>query len=124
MALKVQETQVDAVRGETNVWELDASIPLSAASDKVWFTAKHRKTDADADAVLKYGLGVPGLSGILITDEAAGVFRVTSPIADLAAVTERALVYDVKVRIAATGVVQTVATGTILLVDGVNKDAA
>lgn len=124
MALQIQETQVDAVKGETNIWDLDASIPIDASSDKIWFTAKHSKEDPDSDAVLAYGLNAAPLSGITVTSEPDGKFRVTSLPADLAAVSARALVYDVKVKPAATSAVQTVACGTILLVEGVNKDAA
>lgn len=124
MTLQVQETAVDAVKGETNIWDLDATIAIEPSQDKIWFTMKHRKGDADADAVVQYGLNVAGLSGIAVTDGPAGQFRVTSPPADLADVLERALVYDVKVKVTGTSVVQTVATGPAYLVESVNKDAA
>jgi hypothetical protein len=123
MALKVVTTRIDGVKGETNIWDLDASIALVAADDTIWFTAKHKKADTDADAVLKLGNKAP-LSGVAITNEALGQFRVTSGPADLAAVGEEALVYDVKVKFQANGVIQTVASGVLYLVESVNKDAA
>lgn len=123
MTLEVLETPVDAVKGETNIWDLDATVAVDAAQDKIWFTAKYRKSDPDADAVLQYGLNVAGLSGIVVTDGAAGQFRVTSPKADLEAVEGRALVYDCKLHVQATGIIQTIATGLLYLVESVNKDA-
>lgn len=123
MALKIVEAQVDAVKGETNIWDLDASIPIDPLTDQIWFTAKDRKSDLDSDAVLQYGLNVPGLSGIVVVDEDTGQFRVTSPEADLGGVSNRALMFDVKIKVAGTGVIQTVVTGTILLVENVNHDA-
>jgi hypothetical protein len=119
MTLLMQETNIDAVKGESNVWDLDATIPLDT-NDSIWFTAKHRKGDADADAVL--ALTKAG-GGITITDEGTGKFRVTSAPSDLVAVAERALVYDVKIKVAATGLIQTVAAGVLYLIDSVNKDA-
>lgn len=123
MALKVQATQIDGVKGETNIWDIDATIALTAGSDKIWFTAKNRKSDLDSEAVLQYGLNVAGLTGIVVTDEAQGKFRVTSPAADTDDAA-RALVYDVKVKVAAASVLQTVASGTLLLAEATNKDAA
>ncbi len=122
MSLKVRSTQIDGVKGETNIWDLDASVALDSGNDKIWFTAKDKKSDPDADAVLKYGLNVAGLSGIAVTNDAEGRFRVTSPPADTAD-GPRALVYDVKVKISAASVLQTVASGTLLLAEATNKDA-
>jgi len=122
MALKVQTTQIDGVKGETNIWDIDATVAIDPGNDKIWFTAKRKKSDADADAVLKYGVNVAGLAGIVVTDGALGKFRVTSPKADTSSA-PRALVYDVKVKIAAASVLQTVASGTLLLAEATNKDA-
>jgi hypothetical protein len=122
MALKVQTTQIDGVKGETNIWDIDATVAIDPANDKIWFTAKNKKSDADSEAVLKYGANVAGLSGITVTDGALGEFRVTSPGIDTI-LAPRALVYDVKVKIAAASVLQTVASGTLLLAEATNKDA-
>lgn len=121
MALKIQDTQIDGVKGETNIWDLDASIALEAG-DKIWFTAKNKKSDTDADAVIKLGYNVAGLSGITILDLTEGRFRVTAP-ASATASAGRALVYDVKVKQVAASVLQTVASGTLLLAEATNKDA-
>lgn len=122
MALKVLSTQIDGVKGETNIWDIDSTVALDPVNDKAWFTAKNKKSDPDADAVLRYGLNVPGISGIVVTDGPEGRFRVTSPSADTVGAS-RALVYDVKVKIAAASVLQTVASGTLLLAEATNKDA-
>jgi hypothetical protein len=122
LTLKVQDTQIDGVKGETNIWDLDVSIALEAG-DKIWFTAKNKKADTDADAVIKLGYNVAGLSGITITDLATGKFRVTAPAASTVSA-GRALVYDVKVKQVASSVLQTVASGTLLLAEATNKDAA
>lgn len=123
MALAVLETAVDAVKGETNVWDLDATVAIDASNDQIWFTAKRKKADTDADAVLQLGLNVVGLTGVTVTDEPSGQFRVTSDPADLAAFDGRALVYDCKLKIDATGIIQTIAMGPMFLVEPVNKDA-
>lgn len=123
MALKIEQTKIDAVKGESNVWDLDASIPIDAAQDKIWFTAKNKKSDLDADAVLKYGLNVPGLAGVTVLNASAGQFRVTSPQADTGTLTVRALVYDVKVKVASSNTLQTVASGSVYLAEATNKDA-
>lgn len=124
MAIEVQDTTIDAVKGEVNQYDLDANIALVAGSDQIWFTVKKQKSDTDASAVVKKGLNVPLLSGITVTSEPNGTFRVTLDRADLLNVTERALLYDCKVKVAASGVIQTVTSGVMLLADSINKDAA
>lgn len=120
----VQDTQLDAFKGETNLYDFDANVALVAVSDQIWFTLKHTKSDLDSAAVVIKGLNVPGKSGILVTSEPLGTFRVTISPADLSAIKERALLYDCKVKKAATGVIQTVTSGVMLLADAVNLDAA
>jgi hypothetical protein len=123
MSFVVFDTQLDAVKGESNVFDLDANIVLVAAQDKFWFSLKTAK-DADVFIVQKTeNVGV-GDGGIVVTSEANGQFTVTLDADDLADVEERALVWDCKVKVASTGVIQTVASGTMLLADAVNTTAS
>jgi hypothetical protein len=96
-------TRIDADRGDVNLYDLDANIALDGAQDKIWFTAKRRRADADGDAVVSLGLNVVGLSGIVMTDAPNGKFQVQIPKTALVGVEDFALYYDVQIEDASQG---------------------
>ncbi len=122
MTLDILDTPIDAVKGETNIFDFDANVSLDS-SDAIWFTAKERKSDLDADAVIALGRNAGILTGITLTDASLGKFRVEIPAAATDGLPDRALVYDCKVKILATSVIQTVTSGVMYLADSVNHDA-
>jgi hypothetical protein len=108
-------TKIEADRGDTNLYDLDANIALDAVSDKVWFTAKRRLLDADADAVFRLGLNVAGLSGITVVDAPTGKFQIVVPKEVLASVEDRALMYDCQIYDASQNAYFTVQSGVMVL---------
>lgn len=108
--------------GESNVFEIDLNTDLDTG-DEVWFMAKYSRSDADADAVItKTRSG----GGIVDVDTATGVCQVKSTKAESENLTGRALVYDAKVKKVdqTPNLVQTVATGVIILLHPVNVGAS
>lgn len=100
------------VKGEDNFFDIDLSADLDAA-DEIWFTAKYRKSDVDADAALSLTRG----SGIIDVDTAAGKAQIKVTRAQATGLQGRALVYDVKVRKADVDQVTTVVTGVIRMIE-------
>lgn len=116
------ESVLTAVLDDANVWQIDLDSAIAAASDKVWFTIKRKFTDADVDAVRKYGLNVGGgLTGITAVSDPLGQVNVTSPAGDLpGTLTDKVLVFDVQVQRSGS-VVTTVARGHIRLLRGATQ---
>lgn len=105
--------------GDDNLFSLDANVALNAAQDKIWFTAKHRQSDADVAAAFQKGLNVAGLSGIVVTDAPNGLFQVSIPAADTLGLTVEALMYDVQIYRQATLRRTTLVRGVLRCVKGV-----
>lgn len=113
--MSLVETNLECIRGDDNVYDIDLSVALVAASDQIWFSAKRRRSDLDTAAVIKKGLNVTGLSGIVVTSEANGQFQVTLVPADTDALVDQALLYDVQLKKSGDAKVRTVARGLLLL---------
>lgn len=94
----IVDTVLDADRGDTNVFDIDLNVPIDALNDKVWFTIKRTFEDLDADAVLKKGLNVAGLTGIVVTDAPNGKVQVTCDEGELKGVVQRVLLFDVQIK--------------------------
>lgn len=108
--------------GDDNVYEFDVPIPLIAATDKFWFTAKRKYSDADSAALIKKGKNVAGgLTGIVVTDEPGGKFQVQIDAADTASLTDESLLYDVKVKPTSSAKAQQVQRGVMRLRKTVTK---
>lgn len=118
-------TQISADRGDTNVYDLDATIAIDGAADKIWFTCKRRLSEADADAVVRLGLNVAGIpTGIVVTDAPLGKFQIQIPKAALKSVEDSALLWDCQFFDASVGGGEgefTVASGTMRLTGEVTK---
>jgi hypothetical protein len=120
-----QITILDAVKGETTLLNLGSiSITVVGGADKVWFTAKKHKTDLDSAAAFQKGMNVPGLSGITLLTNPQ-ILQVTINPADIpVTLIDRALIFDMKIKQVSTGVIDTVVSGVLYLVDAVNQTAA
>ena len=105
--------------GDDNLFDLDANVALNAAQDKIWFTAKHRQSDADVAAAFQKGFNVAGLTGITIVDAPTGTFQVSIPAADTLNLDVEALMYDVQIYRQATLRRTTLLRGVLRCVKGV-----
>lgn len=94
----IVDVVLDADRGDTNVFDLDLNVALDAVNDKVWFTIKRDLEDTDVSAVVRKGLNVVGLAGIVATDPPAGKVQITCAEAELKTVTQRVLLFDAQVK--------------------------
>jgi hypothetical protein len=113
---------ITADLGDDNVFALDANVAIDAEADQIWFTAKHSFADADEDAVVRKGLNVVGLSGIVVTDEATGTFDVTVTAEEVPdSLSVEALLYDCQLHRAATNRTHTVQEGVIRLKKNVTQ---
>ena len=113
---------IEIVVGESNVFEVDLSTDLDPG-DEVWFTAKYRRSDSDAQAAItKTRTG----GGIVDVDGVAGICQVKLLPADTDDLTGRALLYDVKVKKVDQNpdLVQTVNTGVAIILRPVNNNAS
>jgi len=116
-------TKIEADRGDTNVYDLDVSVPVDAVADKVWFTCKRRYSDSDVDAVVKKGLNVAGLSGIVVTDGPNGKFQVQIGRSELESVEDFALLYDCQFYDASQNAYFTVQSGSMVLSGQVTRSS-
>ena len=115
-------TNLELIVGESNIFEIDINTDLDPG-DEVYFTAKYRRTDSDANAAI---LKKRSAGGIVDTDAPQGKCQVQIVRADTLSLTGRALIYDVKVeKVDSTpDLLQTVGKGVIRLIYPVNADAA
>jgi len=113
-------TRIEIVKDEDNLVDIDLAVDLDPA-DEVWFTAKYERSDTDANAAIAKKRST---AGIVDVDAPTGKCQVKILRTDADDLTGRALVFDVKLRKADQSTVQTVGTGVVILVDGVNKNAA
>jgi len=105
---------ITADKGFDNVFEFEVPIALVSGSDKFWFTAKHRYSDADADAVIKKGLNTSFGNQIAVTSAGPpGKFQVLLDEADTANLEVDSLLYDVKVQPQSSGRGQQVQRGVM-----------
>lgn len=107
------------IKNEDNFFDIDLTSDIDA-SDELWFTAKYRKSDTDAEAALLLTRG----AGISDVDPNTGKAQVRVTAAQASLLVGRGLIYDVKVKKADTGQVTTVTAGTIRLVDSTNTTAS
>lgn len=117
--MTVPVVDLELHKSEDNFFDIDVTSDLDAG-DMVWFTAKYRKSDTDAEAALQLTRG----AGITDVDPATGKCQVKVTKAQSAPLEGRGLLYTVKVRKADVGQVTTVVTGTIRLVDAINTGAS
>lgn len=98
----------DTIDLEVPILRDDVAVDLTGAD--IWFTAKRRLTDADADAVAQKSIG----SGIVVVGDAAdGTVLVTLDPADTDSLTKQTvLTCDIQL-VEADGRVTTVASGTL-----------
>lgn len=108
-------TTITADIGADNVFEIDLPIAIVEASDKIWFTAKRHFSEADGSAVIRKGKNVAGLTGISVTDAPNGKFQVQVDAADTSALTDEALMYDVKVKPQSSNKAQQIQRGVLRL---------
>jgi hypothetical protein len=109
-------TNLECERGDTNFFDVDLDVAIASPStDKVWFYAKRRRADDDTDAVIKKGLNVGVLVGIVVTDAPLGKVRVTLLPADTENLADKSLLYDVQFKAASDASVRTVARGLLML---------
>lgn len=117
----MQESVLRGYLGDQNVWEVDASVPVDAATTKVWFTLKRSSADEDAEAVKQYGANVSGLTGVNFTVPAEGKFQIVSPPGDLpVTMLDRALLFDCQIQLAGEQE-RTIARGHITLSQGITR---
>lgn len=103
-------------RGDTHVFDLTilnaAGTAMNLTGATVRFTAKNNLSDADGSAVITK---ISPSSGIVVTDAAGGLARLTLLPADTSSITqERVLYYDVQVT-DGSSVVTTVLEGTLAI---------
>lgn len=113
-------TTLVADRNAANVFQFDANIPIDAAQDRIHFALKQHLEDADPP-LLEKGLNTAPNAGIVVTDPAAGIFQVTVEDGDLDAITDASLLYDVRVRVAASAKSFVVTKGVMRISGGVGK---
>lgn len=110
--MNVARVDLELVKNEENFFDIDLTTDIDPA-DQIWFTAKYRKSDTDAEAALSLIRG----SGVIDVDTAQGQAQIKVTRVQSATLEGRALVYDVKVRKADTDQVTTVATGVIRMIE-------
>lgn len=120
MTLVIPTQNFEIIKGDHNLLAVDLNVDLDP-TDEVWFTAKYSKSDLDSEAVITKQRS---LGGIVDVEPTTGRCQVKVLPADTDDLVGRGLVYDVKVKKADVDTVQTAATGTIVMVESVNKDAA
>jgi len=108
-------SQIDAVKGEDNIFNGDATVALDPTA-QIWFTAKRRKSDPDSAIVIS-----KGPTGVTVSDAPNGIYQITLTPADTANLTDRALVYDIKLKQPPGPAIQTLISGVLLLVDTVKQ---
>ena len=115
--MTLMETTLECERGDTNLFDVDLDVAIASPStDKIWFFAKRRRSDLDADAVIKKGLNADGgLTGIVVTNAGLGQVRVTLAPGDTDDLADQALLYDVQYKAASDNNIRTVARGVMLL---------
>jgi hypothetical protein len=101
-------------RGDTIIFDAAISqegIALSLTGYSIWFTAKPNIANNDvASGVIQKTIG----SGIVITDAAKGLIRITIAPADTSQITaDTTYQCDIQIKNTATGEVSTVARGTM-----------
>ena len=112
-------TSIDAVRGDENIFDLDANVAITV-SDDLAFTCYHRKGDTAV-------ISKTDADGITITDGPNGKFQVVLDPADTVGLTventvgdmvlTRALIYRATVDQGGGGNPQQVCSGVMYLVD-------
>jgi hypothetical protein len=117
--------QLTMSRGDTMLWDTivqQSGAPVNLAGALLWFTAKRRLSDTDAQAVLRLGSPGTGLTGITITDSPNGAITVTVPAGATDALPDFTvtLYWDLQYR-SAGGRVATANSGTLLVSPDVTR---
>lgn len=118
LSLKQGDTHfLDATITRKDSAGVDQPVPLPTGT-KIWWTAKRKQTDDDADAVIRKGTANLSLTGIDITDENEGTCVITIDPADTTDAGKGTvfLWWDMQLR-ETNGVVTTVNEGRLALTE-------
>lgn len=120
-------TDLPLIRGDSAYLDVLITEPDGQPADlsvvALWWTAKHRTSDADANAVMRK-TRVSG--GIVLTDAVNGAATVVIDATDWAGYTGTGnLVWDLQMKVPGTpDLIRTVANGRVLVTQDVTRETA